>query len=868
MALRIVVVLENSRTITQETSCYRRSRACARPAQDHHMSIANNLATPVYETSDVVRSTKVLTTNAEAVPEIQTVIGTGRDLASMANPYPDPEMQKVLSRKYPIFNFTWSDSQGAGDLIAALDIMDLLVGIPNIADKLTQFKWLCSDVELEVKLNSTPFHIGSLMLGHLPRAVVDLDPDALYALKTDSLTQLSQLHGMVLTAGSTNNVKYTVFREAPVMLDPINAQQAHMGALGVLVIRVLNPLILATAGSVNPVAGTVFASFKDPHPAGYGYFPLNPVPDPIVPHSKTVEAESKEKSFGSIVSDEATTLFKPLLANGDLSSVVSTLESGISAASQFLPLFGLSKPPNQTTPVPCFSDDYRDVNYIHGVSNMTKLAAFPTAGLGDSPISYVKKNKLSDVIQTPAYIFSSFMDKDTPLDSPFIKIPIHPSMCGVGNIAPNQYQYYPTHLAYVSNNFRFWRGGMKVRLHFVTSQFVSVRVRLSHWPGSVIPSSIEAYAGDVVSEILDIRGETVKEILIPYIAPVPYLPCRGYIAPNDETFWGRIPAEELNSFFVLSLINSVQQPDFAGSAGVYVNVSMSAAEDFTFGGMIHPFIRTPALDESPIVPHSLEEAHAKPYSALIPATHAGERGAVLPESFTTIEQMCMHLGVSQPFSQISALFPSVTDFLLPVGTGDAVPYYDNLEFYRRIFRWHRGSVRFKVQLPAGDETVSPINRYTSLALMPLEDQANFVLPAHFACSDMNLRGLVEAELPWIYPVPIASNWVYACDIDVPSITPLYQLPLAQGITNGPFDATVFRSAGDDFCFGHLLPPPFLNYTYTPGEKRKTPPRWLLSSEAKKKVPSAPSSSPTLDQSVGTPLTKAQILERLYSSIKK
>jgi hypothetical protein len=42
-----------------------------------------------------------------------------------------------------------------------------LFAIPNIAAKLEQFEWLRADVEAEVKINATDFHIGALLLSYL-----------------------------------------------------------------------------------------------------------------------------------------------------------------------------------------------------------------------------------------------------------------------------------------------------------------------------------------------------------------------------------------------------------------------------------------------------------------------------------------------------------------------------------------------------------------------------------------------------------------------------------------------------------------------------------------------------------------------------
>jgi hypothetical protein len=818
-------------------------------------NVKPNDSASLFEANSVVESTTALTTTAEAVPEALATLGSGDRLLSLASPYADPEMQRVLSRKYRIATLSWADTDAAGTVLAQLDLMDLLVNIPNIADKLTQFRWITSDMEVEIRLNATPFHIGSLLIGHIPRVTSSEEAFSLLTQKTANLAQISQAQGIVMSASTTNNATMSIKREAATLFDPIDAPNSYAGALGNLTIAVLNPLILASAGSVNPVTITVFAAFVNPHPAGFGYFPTISDSDTAVPQSDEVHMESVAKAVGSVLAPEATSLFSPKTVVGDVSAVGKALTDGLSAAAQFLPLLGLSKPVNQVTPQPAVVDDFRDLNYTHGVAQTTKSSAHPNAGLGAPMASFLKKNKIRDVIAVPTLLMTAQFDKTDDPATPLIWFPVHPSLCWFD---PTSKNFQPSHLAYVSQGFRFWRGGMKLRFHFVTSQFVSARLRIALWPANTYPANIEEYAGDAVSKIVDVRGETIVDFLVPYQSPHPYQPCRGYIHPLTEQGWGNVPADEMNSFVTLSLINPLQQPDFSGNALVYCNVFVAAAEDFTFGGLLHPYVRPvcaidPGLpaskakpqslievkDDEEAVPQSLVTSFSVPFDPIIPAAVSAEQGAVLPEQFSTIEGTLMKYTSTGVPSPVLTVFVPITDVRIGKTT-DVNTYADAIEFYRQIFRWHRGGIRFKMlPTPAtvAQLAADPTRRFNVIIGFPTEDVGDPpTLPsAWITPSDNQLRGVVETEIPWLYGTYVCTNWAAGCQIDLPVNELFYEFGLFQGGTGG-ITAGVYRSVSDDFMFGHVLPTPTLENPFEVETLSKVPQPFI----------------PRLDQSLGAP----------------
>lgn len=730
----------------------------------------------------------------------------------------DPDLSSVLTRQYKIADVTWNDA--ATDPydtdLGTVDLMKLLIEVRNVSDKLTQFRWLRSDIEVEVRVNATPFHVGAVMMHHLPRTVVSTTSTTMWAQKTQTLAQKSQASGMVISASSLNNLTFVIKREAATVMDPIDEAGAYDGCLGTLGFTVLNPLILVGGGTVSPVNIAVFARFVNPQPSGMGYFPLLSTTR-VRPQSGEVSAEAARKATGAITAKEATSLFSPSVLTGAFDSL-SSIISAVAPAAQFAASLGLSKPPNQSTPHPAIIDDFRDLNYAHGVSNATKFALHPEASLGAPSGGLLKKNPIKEFISKPTYLLSTTISSSTAVDTPILFIPVHPSLSSLDTASG---LLTPSALAYMSQSFTWYRGGLKFRFQFIGSQFTTARLRITHWPAPTLPSSIEEFAGDAVSAIVDIRGDTEFSFTAPYISPTPYQATRGYIHAMSDYGWNSLPLPEQNSFISMSLINDFQQPDPTGGAKIYVNVYISAAEDFVFGGFSQPVVRAPvAIPPPPIEvrPQSLEVAFDKAFKPLVPADAAYEAGSVLPEQYSTIEELCMRYELVNPAAQITGLVSQYErDGLTPTDTGDA------LQFFGEVFRWNRGGARWKFAFNV--TTLPDATRYvigTRTLINNVSGGADFTV-----ILDNRLRGVLEFEIPWVLNSPMNSYWLaITADYNANKEPYEYQITDIAGASVTP--TAIWRAATDDFVFGHQLPMPTTamptSITRKVQELRKTQPQ--------------------------------------------
>jgi hypothetical protein len=381
---------------------------------------------------------------------------------------------------------------------------------------------------------------------------------------------------------------------------------------------------------------------------------------------------------------------------------------------------------------------------------------------------------------------------------------------------------------------------MKFRLEFITSQFVTARFRVTHWPSPTLPVSIEDYAGDAVSQIIDVRGDTIMDLTIPYMSPYPYQRCCGYIHANEDTGWTGLPSEDQNSFLTVSLVNMLQQPDFAGTAQIYLNVYVAAASDFVFGSARSPTIRTPlnttVAVRDKIVPHSLEVAFKGSFPPIVSASGTYEAGLILPEQYTGLEELCMRYSAFG-FGSTADVVPLIAQYDLV--TGVLQDGTDHLVFWGKCYRWNRGGLRYKHVLVTTVLGTSDRISYVSLNSTD-GGGANAYAPI-----DHNQRSVIEYEVPWVLGTYANSYWdVLAQDryVNTAPVDIVFVYP-GSGVRTNLLN---WRAAADDYTFGHQLAVPTYAFTpplpVVPDSEEKARGRLLL----------AHTQEPKLDQSFGLP----------------
>ena len=332
-------------------------------------SIQDTSSVSVYNVATPSRNTSQLTTFAETAPEMVSETPLLDAIPrSLANPYAPQQVTKLLSRKYQVATFDWEPSDIAGTNLAQIAFPDVLNALPHNADILSQFRWLVSDVSVEVRLNSTPFHLGALAFSFIPRASL-LHNVGANAYGT--FIQRMSSRPYVASASSVNNLTFDLPRLAPTVKDDIHTHDSC--EIGLLVADVLNPLTLAGSDSTpSTLHVSIFASFKMPDVSGYGYQPAASsrvrylVKDFARKQSAVVSEAHDKASSGSGSSNlDAVSLGSSIIKV--VSDVVAPLQGVADSIAQFAPALGLSRPFSVATPVPSALLPYYGMNSSHGV---------------------------------------------------------------------------------------------------------------------------------------------------------------------------------------------------------------------------------------------------------------------------------------------------------------------------------------------------------------------------------------------------------------------------------------------------------------------------------------------------------------------
>lgn len=745
-----------------------------------------------------VKTTAALTTYAESAPSVESSKTTSDDkLDVISNPYESQDLKKVLERSYLVATVNFTHTSGAGTALLAVQFPGALLAIENIADKLTQFEYLKSDVEVEVRVNATQFHIGSLNISWASHAT-----NTTNAISTPSARMNKNSTPMSLSA--INSVKVRIPRTGPLLWDLAHPDSGTAGPnIGTLFVDVIDPITTLSGTDASDLLVSVFARFVNPRVAGYG------VTDLLAPdvkrkarrlamqavksgiNEKKSREEGIKKSEKGLISGiaEAAGSFAPILAATPFAEFAPI--AGL--AGQFAPFLaslGLCKPNDVSSVTQVVNKPAADVTHAHGLSMAVKMTDHPDSSLADTDVSELKRHTFKELISKPCHILKSAIDSSTLPDITFLHFPVHPGLCkwdGVSN-------YYPTYLAYLSQLFGKWRGGLKFTIKFVTSQFTTARVRILHLPNANLPTSIEAFAGDVPNAVVDIRGNTDYSFTLPYLSAFPYLPVGGYMGPQQSTGFAQAFPHP-STWLSISLVSPVNIPDATGNSIIHYHVYVSAAEDFQFGEFIglnyrkNGYIAPPLLRAKKVVEpkekktekKSIELLFKKAFDPLIPAVGSRETALVLPETVSGVEEVlkkpriCL---VTNSGTQLNG-YMSLDQFGNP-GT---------VLHLLLLFQYYRGAIRYKI-VPATDRTATL--QWFDFGYSVYRDGDHELVTLTAPCTDI--------EVPWNEVTYLRNLGSFDCpqDIIVSNSNAIQTEELSGN--------TIYFSVGEDFMLGGVLPP--------------------------------------------------------------
>lgn len=803
---------------------------------DQTASVNAKFDTKVTQPTDSVQSNLNLTSMKDDVSKISAnVVNPYHSNLKSLNPYPDQDLQKVLTRSYKIRSFAWSTAAVAGALLEQIAFPQALFEIQattaptfqvntNLVDKLSSFRYFRSKVKVSIRINATKFHYGLIGVTWLPHYYsVNSGINSEFPYKNYDVFQAMNNNAMIMSANDTSTLEFEIPWVTPYQYLDLQryaddtTNPSWESFIGQVQIWVLNPLRNAQASGTASVRVSVQAQFVDPVVTGmvpFKYISTCPASAFTEDFEPQMDQEQMDKSLQSVVAGVKETKKG---AQEFISSMPIVPEMA-SRAIGFLETMGLDKPLSLEAPKMVNLQLAPDFSSGNGLEVSNCLGLDPQNAISVSSRLFSETPDAMDylsIARKPS-LFSLGSFDSTSAEGALIAIwPVTPSISHLGT--PNYFS--PTFLAYISSPFTYWKGSIKYMFYFSASQYSTARVRISWMPSE--PTSTAPFvfgSGDFLSKVVDITGDTMAEVVIPYVNPYYALEVGHF---EDEA-GAVLPPVAFNGYLMLHVYNSPITVQTTGTSTIYYSAFISGGEDYTlhklksvFQVYNPPYITgAPEVEAAPEPEIPLEnqalimnQEFSKQFEPLIPGVKFGTHhriidGDRLDSSLRTVIHRYSNL------AQYAIANTTIIRNMYPLdGAGNTPATSDdwrNFQYFSYLYLFWRGSLRYKLIF----EDVASSRAGNGLALLMTENQVSGYIP-----NDDSFNGAV----PW------HGQYRPSCEFQVPFYHQLAFQPLVPRVLDPDVSAPRFRitrpqcvalsdlyvSAGDDFTYGALSAPPLI-----------------------------------------------------------
>jgi hypothetical protein len=371
-------------------------------------------------------------------------------------------------------------------------------------------------------------------------------------------------------------------------------------------------------------------------------------------------------------------------------------------------------------------------------------------------------------------------------------------------------------LDFASRFFRMWRGSFEYTFMFVSSPLVTQKVGIALSYTDAIGG-----VGDIVVEVVEVKGTTIHKFLVPYLYTNPYQFTQDSTV-NTTAGPGERPRVRLFLYAA---------PKAAGDTTPVLKwlCWQNACDDFKFYSP-----KCPQYQKEVVAPVEMQTS-LKSFSSISPSRQfeVTENDVPFwPDQTVTMEQLC------QRWSCRTLPDPDALRDL-----DDLPPFYWNTaDCIRSLFFYNRGQYKAKITFEQPEGTPYTADQGLMAKMDPRSRYTGNGVPSDYArindgvqIISFGLTQLLEYTVPWYCNAEWLScyatnqgvfgaipnrvnNFLYAIGNDDPDVTPVPS-----------FCAT---SMGPDYGLALQLPPPYYGA------------RWYLTTEP-----------PPLELSVQTPLTK-------------
>lgn len=706
------------------------------------------------------------------------------------NPFIDQTPTAILTRQYKVMEFNITPSLTRQTLI----MPQALLALPAITKALSSFYYFRSDVEIAVKLNSTPYHQGMLQTSFYH----DVKNGVLANMP--NMQQMSTMHAVYYNYATSDAATMTFGWLHPLgyMNIPATNNDAYIGVM------FFDPVVPVanTSGGTTTITCTVYARFINPRTAGFrNEAPAEGQAGKVFKFNSIPETISKSKEVVP-VTDASDDIISPLFKS--INVIPGAITTVMDLFSHLTKL--LDKPRDISNVQKMNYQVGEDMITGAGIVQADRLTLYPTSKLANFPLAPMCADSTMPIVkiaQKPM-LFDTYTFDSTHLTYNIYAHPMSVGTMGYHETSVANAWAQPDYLATMTSVARYWKGGIKYFLYFVTNSFTTARFRISY----IIDYNETdlAYGGDFPSQIVDIKGSTEVPILVPFLHQLPY---KLTIPPGGAEGYTLSPKITVE---LLSLPVSSQ-----GTAPfITLCLWRAAAEDFQIASLqtsvLNPFLLHPPdsikhkKKEIAKGQASLDEMFTKVFTPI-----ACDCKMMIEQGYTTTETIGTCNDVLKRFQEMadepeSLIVPRSKpgvagtangSWLMGPGATEEQKAQSNAwNFINNLFKYQRGAMRYRY-IQDGEISTTETIYFTptdSFLAGTLDSGGGVTVWRR----DMN--PIYTQEKPWIGTVP----YYGADDLGVIIPTEMHYVDTAH--SNMGTGVGSYKAIGDDRILSYLLPP--------------------------------------------------------------
>lgn len=785
-----------------------------------------------------ISSVTGVTTNITDDAAVASVVMTTTDIDKTI-PSLSESIRDFLAKPYLIYSNVWTTSDPAGALLfgtLGLGTDAFLETITPWFEKIKGFGLVRGRIVFRLQINSNPFQQGKLLLHFLPMRNANIAlggalSGAYGAMHNYDLATRTQQPHVELDCRDSSAVM-----EIP-YVTPADYYMMGPSILGLpkydrgsVFLSVLAPLRVGSSGS-NFIDYSFYVSYEDVEMAA-----------PIVPQMggkkrfKAVNLKEMEgvKMANTPISSALATGSKVAAALGAVPMLTPLCEPAawvMSIASGVAGAFGWAKPANELTAGPVARQFNKCAATGDGFDN-----SFPLALRVGNAVTTITDKSLTDEDEmsfaflkrvesmTQSVVWTTSQDTSTSI----YKLGVSPRSIAAFSTYTKSATNYTLGTGppvwYLSQQFVYYRGSIKVRIKIAKTDFHSGRIQITYTPRPAVSTPITLFNSFFsLREILDIRSGDEIEMVLPYLYDVPYIDMDTPIGELDIKVLNVLKAPETVSPAVDLLFYFSGGPDLEFAVPGY---NPTATNRPPFVPQIGPLL-TGGIANQPVP--SLEPVRAE---------HCiGEMFSSIRQLLARQNQIFMSAGPSGVATQVG-----IWPFFCSAAWANAGGVYtaparggDLFSFFAPMYVFQRGGMRVMSTTANTSGAIAATLRPSFVSITGGVGRENFAnsairngeptiapylastvtIPNGTTLTDAGI-GSTSFSLPYYCKTPVSLIIPNVTDNIpwVPLPTPFIEFSQPTSAVSMTFNTTAsyYRAIAEDFQFTYFVGCPPLNFT--------------------------------------------------------